>query len=149
MLLKKSTLTAALALALLAGGACKKAAAPAPAAPAPAPAPAAVSVGDITLGAAINADKTVVAASTTFKPADTIYAAVRTDGASTGATLAAKWTFQDGQTIKDDSRTITTTGPAVTEFSIQKPDGWPKGTYKVEVSVDGGAPATTKTFRVE
>src|SRR5690349_24948161 len=95
---KKTALSTALALALLAGIACKKAEPPPAPAPAPAPAPmaAAVSVSDITLGSALNADKTVTAAAAAFKPTDTIYASVKTDGTSTGATLAAKWTYQDG-----------------------------------------------------
>ena len=77
-----------------------------------------------------------------------IFASVATNGSAPSATVHAKWTFQDGQTVKDDSRAITPSGPAVTEFSIQKPGGWPKGTYKVDVSVDAG-PVTTKNFRVE
>jgi len=146
---KKTTLSTVLALALLAGIACKKAAPPPPPAPAPAPAPiaAAVSVADITLGSALNADKTVTAAATTFKPTDTIYAAVKTDGTSTGATLAAKWTFEDGQTVHQESLSIAPTGPSVTEFHISKPDGWPAGKYKVEISLNGN-PAGSRDFEV-
>jgi hypothetical protein len=145
---KKTTLTTVLALALLAGIACKKAAPPPPApAPAPAPIAAAVSVADITLGSALNADKTVTTAATTFKPTDTIYAAVKTDGTSTGATLAAKWTFEDGQTVHQESVSIAPTGPAVTEFHINKPDGWPAGKYKVEISLNGN-PAGSRDFEV-
>jgi len=146
---KKTALSTALALALFAGIACKKAAPPPAPAPAPAPAPmaAAVSVGDITLGSALNADKTVTAAATTFKPTDTIYAAVRTDGTSTGATLAAKWTFEDGQTVHQESLSIAPTGPTVTEFHITKPDGWPAGKYKVEISLNGN-PAGSRDFEV-
>ena len=145
---KKTALSTALALALLAGIACKKAAPPPPApAPAPAPMAAAVSVGDITLGSGINADKTVTAAATTFKPTDTIYAAVKTDGTSTGATLAAKWTFEDGQTVHQESLSIAPTGPTVTEFHITKPDGWPAGKYKVEISLNGN-PAGSRDFEV-
>ena len=62
--------------------------------------------------------------------------------------VGAKWTFQDGQTVKEDSRSITPTGPAATEFSIQKPSGWPKGSYKVDITVNG-QPFTSKSFRVE
>jgi hypothetical protein len=69
--------------------------------------------------------------------------------AAPSATIYAKWTYQDGQTVKTDSRAIAPTGPAVTEFSIQKPEGWPKGGYKVDISVDGQAAASSKSFRVE
>jgi hypothetical protein len=150
MLWKKASLSAVLGAALIVAAGCKKAEAPAPApaaTPAPAPAAAAVNVADIALGSAINADKTVTAASTTFKPADTIYAAVKTDGTSTGATLAAKWTFQDGQTVHQESITIAPTGPAVSEFHISKPDGWPAGKYKLEISLNGN-PAGSRDFEV-
>lgn len=149
---------AALALgftALVSAGACKKAEEPvttsvptASGVTVAAPAPA-VQVTDVSLGKSIGADKKVQTPTDSFAPKDTIFAAVSTDGTAPAAVIHAKWTFQDGQTVKDDSRTIAVTGPAVTEFSIQKPDGWPKGNYKVEISVEGGAAPTTKTFRVE
>jgi len=147
------SLTAALALS-----ACGKkeepAAPPAPPAattpapvPAPAPAPAVVSVSSVDLGSAVGADEKVTAATTAFTPKDTIYASVATSGSGT-ATLAAKWTYQTGQTVKEDSKSITPTGPAVTAFHISKPDGWPAGNYKVEISLNGQA-AGSKDFSVK
>ena len=38
-------------------------------------------------------------------------------------------------------------GSAVTEFHLSKPDGWPVGSYRVEVSLNG-APAGNKEFKV-
>jgi hypothetical protein len=135
--------------------ACKKAEPPPPppaeptAVPTAVPTPApAVTITDVSLGSALGADKKVAKASDTFKPKDTIFAVVSTDGSAASSTIHVKWTYQDGQTVKEDSRTIAPTGPATTEFSIQKPSGWPKGEYKVEATADGG-PATTKTFKVQ
>ena len=145
-----------LALVVLAGSiaaaGCKKAAPPpqdesANAAPA-APAPAAFSVGNIDLGNQIGADKRVTSPSSTFKPTDTIYVSVATDGAAPSKTITAKWSFQDGQTVKADSQTIAPTGPASTEFHIAKKSAWPVGKYKVEISVDG-SPAGTKDFEIK
>lgn len=116
----------------------------------PASAPAtseAVSVASIDLGSAVGADQKVTTATTTFNPKDSIYAAVSTTG-SGNATLAAKWTYQDGQTVKEDSKTIAATGPATTSFEISKPDGWPAGNYKVEVTLNG-QPAGSKDFSVK
>ena len=152
-----SVTLAALALgltALISGAACKKAEEPVATAAPPVGIPtavpaAAVTVADVSLGKSIGADKKVQTPTDTFAPKDTIFASVSTDGTAPAAVIHAKWTFQDGQTVKDDSRTVALAGPAVTEFSIQKPDGWPKGNYKVEISVDGGASPTSKTFRVE
>ena len=80
--------------------------------------------------------------------AKAIFASVSTDGSAASSTIKVKWTYgAQGQVVKEDSKTIAPTGPAVTEFSIQKPSGWPKGDYKVEASVDNGTP-TTKAFKV-
>jgi hypothetical protein len=122
---------------------------PAPA-PAPVPAPAGVAVASVTLGNAVGADKKVTAASDTFAKSDTIYASVDTTG-SGSASLAAKWTYtKDGKTVpvKEDTATISATGPATSEFHISKPDGWPAGDYQVDITVDG-KPAATKAFKVQ
>jgi len=143
-----------LVLAATTSVACKKEAPPPPppeptAVPTAAPTPApAVTISDVSLGSSLGADKKVAKASDTFKPKDTIFAVVSTNGSAASSTIHVKWTYQDGQTVKEDSRTIAPTGPATTEFSIQKPSGWPKSDYKVEASVDGGA-ATTKSFKVQ
>jgi hypothetical protein len=148
--------------AVLALGACGKkeeaaapppapAPAPAPAATAPAPtpapaAPAAVSVTSVDLGSAIDANDKITSASTSFTPKDTIYASIATAGAGTAA-FDVKWTYQDGQTVKDDTKTINPTGPTNTEFHISKPSGWPTGNYKVDVSLNGQSVAS-KDFSV-
>src|SRR5829696_434328 len=130
--------------------ACKKKEAPAPpaeaAAPAPAPAPFAVQV--IELGKGVGADKRVTTPTATFGRRDTIYASVATEGAAPSKTISAKWTFQDGQVVKEQSEAIAPTGPAATEFHISKPKPWPVGKYKVEIAVDG-APAGSKDFEVK
>jgi len=126
---------------------------PAPAATTPPPATTApaqqgVSVTSVDLGTAVGADQKVTSPSTTFSPKDTIYAAVSTTGSASNATLGAKWTYQDGQTVNDSSQTIAPTGPAVTTFHISKPDGWPAGNYKVEITLDGNA-VSSKDFSVK
>lgn len=118
-----------------------------PAAPAPAAAPVAAAeslkVGSVTLGNAVGADKKVAKAKTAFAPNDkTIYASVATEGTTAGATLAAKWTYQDGDTattVSDISQSISTDGPAVTTFKVQNPNEWPEGKYKVVISLNGQA----------
>ena len=113
--------------------------------------PAPVSVSGIALGTAIGPDKRVAAATETFGPKDTIYATVETAG--TGhAKLRARWSFVKGdKTAKVDETTIEldSAGPAVNEFHISKPSGWPKGDYKVDVFLgDAESPAATRTFKV-
>ena len=108
----------------------------------------AVRVTDVNLGRSLNADKTVGDNTESFRPADTIYASVVTDGSSPSATLKARWTYQDGQVVDESVQTIAPTGKATTEFHISKPDGWPAGKYKVEVSLNGVS-ADTKDFEVK
>ncbi|HEY6148075.1 MAG TPA: hypothetical protein VIZ69_10275 [Thermoanaerobaculia bacterium] len=151
----RAALVAAVLIPAFAFTACKKAETPAPtptvvaAEPAPTAVPApAVSVTDLSLGKSVGADKKVQTPTDTFSPKDTIFASVSTDGSAPTSVIAVKWTFGDGQTVKEDSKSIAPTGPTATEFSIQKPGGWPKGNYKVEVTVDG-KPGPSKTFTVK
>jgi hypothetical protein len=130
----------ALCMALASVSACKRseeAAAPTPVARAATPPAAAFRVTRVDVGNAIGADKRVTAPSTSFKPTDTIYASVSSEGAAANTALSARWTFEDGQLVNEATQTISPTGPAVTEFHISKPDGWPPGKYKVEVSANG------------
>ena len=78
----------------------------------------------------------------------TIYAAVSTTGTAPNALLNAKWSYQDGQTVNESSQTIAPNGDAVTSFHISKPDGWPAGNYKVDISLNGTSVAS-KDFSVK
>jgi hypothetical protein len=143
-LLIGATLTAALAACKKEEAAPTPEAAPAPAAAAttpapPAAAPAEISVSGVALSTVIGADKNVVSPATNFAPTDTIYAVVATKNASSGATLAAKWTSEDGKTIHDESTGIAPTGDAFTDFKYQSPTGLAPGKYKVEISLNGNA----------
>jgi hypothetical protein len=104
-------------------------------------------VVDIEVGRALDADKRISDKTDSFKPKDTIYLSVVTEGTSPGARLAAHWTYQDGQVVKHDETSVAPSGKAATEFHISKPSGWPEGEYKVEVMLDG-ASAGTKSFKV-
>jgi hypothetical protein len=112
-----------------------------------APGTGGVRVTDVTLGRAIGGDRSVTDRTDTFKPNDTIYASVATDGTAESVTLRARWTFEDGQVVDESSRTISPRGREHTEFHISKPDGWPTGRYRLEVFVNERS-AETKEFRV-
>ena len=160
--LHMAVLAAMLGSAALVG--CKKKEEPAPlppaaeTAPAPAPAPAAMpataSVNSVDLGNAVGADMRVTAPMSSFSPKDaTIYAAVSTGtsdpAASVAGKLGAKWTHVDSsQTVHEETRDINFTGSGVTDFQISKPDGWPTGKYKVEISLDGTV-VQTRDFDVK
>jgi hypothetical protein len=101
------------------------------------------------LGSAINADKRVTAATDTFRPGDTLYLAIETSGAG-AADLTARWTYSSGgqvTLVHEETQKVTATGPAVTEFHVQKPDGWPPGDYQVVVLVNNDV-GVSKRFTV-
>ena len=97
-----------------------------------------LAISEVQLGKKLSADKRVTDATTTFSPRDTIYAVALTQGSSPNATVTARWTYQDGgQVVKEDSRSIAPSGNEATEFHISKPSGWPKGKYRVTLTLGG------------
>ena len=159
--LSHALIAAALATVALAGCKKKEAATATPpaspatvAAPAPAPMPAATaSVTAVDLGTSTSPDMKIAAPTTTFKPSDTIIAAVSTSTSDPAANvpgkLGVKWTHVDSnQTVHEESRDVNFTGTGVTDFQISKPDGWPTGKYKVEVSLDGNV-VQSREFEVK
>lgn len=115
----------------------------------PATTPAGVAVGSVSVGNAVGPDKKIQGNAATVAPRDTIYVSIETTG-NGAATLKSRWTYvQDGKStlVKEDSRRVSTSGPATHEFHISKPDGWPRGDYQVEVFVNDTA-AVTRRFSV-
>jgi hypothetical protein len=107
----------------------------------------AVTFSSVEIGSNVDANNKIRAAGTTFAPTDSIYASVETVG-SGHATLAAKWTYNGGQTVHEDSKALDAMGAQTTAFMISKPDGFPTGNYKVEISLDG-QPVASKDFSVK
>jgi hypothetical protein len=107
-----------------------------------------VKVTDVSLGRALGGDKSISDSTDKFRTNDTIYASVTTDGSAPSATLRARWTFEDGQTVDESTRTIAPSSRERTEFHISKPNGWPAGKYKIEVFLNDQS-AGTKTFEVQ
>ena len=107
-----------------------------------------VRVTSVDLGRSLGAGKVIADGASQFRPSDTIYVSVETDGTAPQATIAARWTYQDGQVVKEQSEAIAPSGKARTEFHIVKPDGWPVGKYTVAVSLNGTG-AGSKDFTVK
>jgi len=108
---------------------------------------AGVRVSQVDIGRSVTADKAINDKTDSFKPNETIYASIATEGTAQTAALKARWTYQDGQTVHEETQSIAPTGAATTEFHISKPDGWPAGSYTVEILLNG-ASARKATFRV-
>ena len=105
-------------------------------------------VADVELGKSIDADKKIKDNAKNFGVRDTIYASVKTEGSATGANLTARWTFQDGQVVQEDTQTINATGDSITEFHVMKATPWPKGTYKLTILLNGTA-VETEDFEIK
>jgi hypothetical protein len=163
-----STAPAAPSTAAKPAAASTAAPAPAPASTAPtAPAPASTTapaaaaatpaaaegfqVSTVTLGDTVTPDHKVRKEVTSFAPNQkTLYVSVDTTGATTGATLNAKWSYLEGsgQMVNSVSQSISADGPATTTFRVVNPNLWPEGKYKVDISLDGKQVAS-KTFEVK
>ena len=100
----------------------------------------------IQLGRGLNSDRTVSGFTTRFKPTDTIYAAVLTDGAGSGK-VKARWLYA-GRVVSEPEQDVTYQGSASTEFHIQNTSGFPPGEYTVELFLDGKA-VGSRSFRIE
>ena len=103
-------------------------------------------VTSIQLGRSLNADNTIAAHTTTFKPDETIYLSVTTSGAGSG-TMSVRWTYA-GHLVDEPKRPVSSRNIAVTEFHLKSGDGFPPGEYAAEVFLDGKS-VGKETFKVE
>lgn len=103
-------------------------------------------VTGLQLGRSRNADHSVGGHTTQFRPDQTIYAAVATDGPGKG-TIVARWIYA-GRLVSEEQRNVSYTREAYTEFHIQNSGGFPPGDYRVEILLDGTEVAS-RDFRVQ
>jgi hypothetical protein len=100
----------------------------------------------IQVGKSLNSDNSVGVLATTFKPNDTIYAAVLTDGSGRG-TVGAKFSY-GGRVISEPEKRVSYKGSAATEFHIEYSGGFPPGDYDIELFLNGQS-VGTRRVRVE
>lgn len=109
-------------------------------------------VSSLELGNAVGADNRVSTAMTSFAPRDTLYASVAT-AANAAGKLGARWLYlgPDGKAapteVEVQSKDVSAGAAATHEFHVSKPDGWPVGRYRVEITHDGN-PVQTRDFDV-
>lgn len=132
--------------------------APSPTSTAPAPVQTTASVATggeikiaaVTIGSQVDAAHAISKEQRKFAPEEkAIYASVATIGTTDNATLNAKWSYLDGkdEPFSSTSESIATDGPAITTFKVQNPNAWPKGKYKVVISLNG-KPMASEDFEV-
>lgn len=103
----------------------------------------ALRVTNVALGRTVGADNRITDETDDFKPNDTIIAVVETEGSATGQSLVARWTFEDGQVVEEQTQAVSATnGRAYTQFRINKPSGWPTGKYRLSVMLNNNEVAS-------
>jgi hypothetical protein len=103
-------------------------------------------VTNVQTGRSLNSDNSVATLATTFKPSDTIYVAVLTDGTGS-ATIGAKFSHL-GRVVSEPEKKVSYRGAAATEFHLDYAGGIPTGEYEIEVFFNG-EPAGMRRVRVE
>jgi hypothetical protein len=103
-------------------------------------------VSTIQLGRELGADNSIAAHTTTFKPDQTIYVAVLTEETGAG-TITARWMLGNRK-VSEETKNVSYSGSAATEFHLQSADRFPSGQYTVEILVDG-QPIGERSFRVD
>ena len=103
-------------------------------------------VESLQLGRTLNSDNTVNAHTTRFKPDDTVYVSLLSVQPRSG-TVTVRWIL-NGQTVSEATRDVSYTREAATEFHLQNSGGFPPGSYRVDVLVNG-QPAGSRQFTVE
>jgi hypothetical protein len=107
-----------------------------------------VRVADVDLGLGLRPDQRVTDMTETFTPKETIYLSVVMEGKAPSATVKARWTYENGIVVEESSKTIAPVGQkAVAAFHVSKPEGLPRGSYNVQVFVDG-RPVESESFQV-
>lgn len=114
---------------------------------APATQPASISIVALELGKGLADDKRVAEAISQFGSGDTIHASVNTQGDGTGKKLGARWTYQDGALVHEESVDMVGSD-SIYAFKISNSNPWPTGNYKVEISLDG-QPLQSREFSVQ
>jgi hypothetical protein len=103
-------------------------------------------IANLQLGRSLNPDNSVGAHTTRFKPDETVYVSILSDEPGAG-TITARWLL-NGQVVSEAKRDVSYNREAATEFHLQNSGGFPPGTYRVEILING-EPSGSREFRVE
>ena len=113
------------------------------------PAPPSPAIADVVLAKGFDAAWNAVDPTTAFSPKDRINAVVKTSNAAPGNTVTATWWYlKTNQKVKSDTLALVQAGTNHTQFFIERAKGWPTGEYRLDVTLNGGAPRSA-TFKVQ
>ncbi len=95
-------------------------------------------------GKSLNTDHSVGTHAISFRPTDTMYVSVLSDGRG-ASTITVRWSLY-GRVLHEVTKKASYNDQAATDFRFQAADGFPIGEYTIEVIVDG---KTYETRRVK
>jgi hypothetical protein len=102
-------------------------------------------VASIQIGRSVNQDSSIAAATSVFKPTDTIYVSVHTTDLGSG-TITVRWSYE-GRLLTETSKAVSYRIASDTEFHMQHPSEFPQGPYTVDVLLNG-KPVASRSFTV-
>lgn len=103
-------------------------------------------VAAIQTGKSLNTDHSVGTHAVSFRPKDTMYVSVLTNGRGAG-TITVKWSLL-GRVVHEVTKKVSYNDQAATDFRFQAADDFPIGDYTIEVIVDGKS-LETRRVKVE
>jgi hypothetical protein len=103
-------------------------------------------ITNLQLGRSLNPDNSVAAHTTRFKPDDTVFVSILSDDPGSGL-VTVRWLL-NGQVVSEAKRDVSYTRAAATEFHLQNSGGFPPGSYRVDILINGQQ-AGSREFRVE
>jgi hypothetical protein len=86
-------------------------------------------------GRALKPDNRVVEPVTVFKPNDTIYFVLVSNGKASGVKMRVMATDQRGASVFDSTRVVDLNGPSANEIHASKPGGWQVGRYQARLYI--------------
>jgi hypothetical protein len=82
-----------------------------------------------------------------FTSQDTILAVVHTMGRSGNAEVTMRWRGTDGSLVNETTQALSLTRNDAVKFKLAPAGGWPRGSLRAEVLVNGSLARTT-TFQI-
>jgi hypothetical protein len=82
-----------------------------------------------------------------FSSQDTILAVVHTRGSSGNAELTMRWRGTDGALVNETTQALSLASNDAVKFKLAPAGGWPRGSLRAEVLVNGSLARTT-TFQI-
>lgn len=107
-----------------------------------------VTLDSVDLGRALDVDKSVNDATTSFKPQDTVCASMKVSGSANSGLVRALWMDPQGKVVQDDTRIVTPSRSDTVALQVTPPNGWAGGRYQLDIYLDDRL-AATRNFTVE